>query len=378
MTEQDITRFSIKSLVLRNFRNYEHLKVSADQDFTIFIGKNGAGKTNILEAISLFIPGRGLRNAKLIDMLNLHTKAQKWELTAEIENQYGLVEIKTSKTNEDVKNRREVMVDQKRASVSELSKLISISWLTPQMLKLFTSAPDEHRRFLDSIANNFDKEYASTLYKYEHYVTERMAILKSGKYDPDWMKVVEDEITKAGVAIAYARVAMIDMINETMKCLDYPIPKALLSVDGYLENKAKDVPAVYLEEEFRGILAKNRDQDLEQKRTNAGIHRSNLLVYNLEKGIKADMCSTGEQKFLLISIFIAQILAQVKWKNKMPIVLLDDITEHLDAGRQRLLFDILKELKAQTWVTSANPDVKQYFDTNVSFFDVCANNVLAN
>jgi recombinational DNA repair ATPase RecF len=253
---------------------------------------------------------------------------------------------------------------------AELSKLLSISWITPQMDQLFISGASTRRKFLDRIVQNFEPSHAKHIMAYEHAMRERARLLKDKNYDINWISVLENNMAEVAIPISASRVQTVEYIEEIMGEIDHPFPKARMIVDGDIESKMHKVPAVQLEDEFRRALQKNRGLDSATGRTNVGIHKSDLLVYYKDKNLQADKCSTGEQKSLLLSIFLAEVFAQIKWRGQTPILLLDEVLAHLDENRRDILCQIIKDTKAQTWITGTESEVFVPIKNDSQFFKI--------
>lgn len=374
-----IVKSQLLNLKLSHFRNYQSLEIEPKKNIISIIGHNGAGKTNILEAISLLQPGKGLRGSKLQD-IDMRSHEQNtlspWLIDCKLEGHQGVSQITTGHIHSENMNKRFVELDAARnCQQSELSKIVNISWLTPQMDQMFISGTSVRRALLDRIVSHFEPEYNKILINYEHQLKERLNILQQNYYDNDWVKIIENSIAENAIIIAESRVKVLHYLQEAMLSLPDTFYKATLAIEGFIENNINQMPAIALEQEFCEKLKQNRDIDRVMKRTNAGIHRSDLLVYSQCKGIKAEMCSTGEQKLLLVSLFLSEIIAQVKWKQQLPVVLLDDIAAHLDERKKKMILDMVIELGAQVWITTTDFDVYNYIGSESDLIKVENNKI---
>lgn len=359
MNISEITKLIIHKLELQNFRNYNSLSFEPSAGATLIYGPNGIGKTNILEAISLLVPGRGLRNAKLVEMAN-NEHPSSWKISANISGQFGKSEI-------DIQH----MIDPKTGSSkkvmlldgvplktqNKISQEVSVVWLTPQMDQIFLEGSSDRRKFFDNIVSSFSPDHSNALTKHEYFTRERLSILKRGNYDNKWLSIIERKMAEYSVIIAEARQKFCEYMNNIIADMEYDFPKALLSFEGEIEKKLAHMSALKLEDEICDLLKHNRNIDSLSGRTNAGIHRSDLLVYYRANNVNAKYCSTGEQKSLLISIFLGEVLAHIKWYNRVPILLLDDIMSHLDQSKREAIFDIISKLGAQTIITAVDADL---------------------
>lgn len=329
-----------------------------ESKFTIITGNNGIGKTNMLEALSLFCPGRGLRNTKLEEMLNLNfSSTNPWKISGTV---YGLdgesiVSTQFSSSSQE-KKRRITINDIEIKKQHELARACSISWVVPQMDGVFIQGSSSRRKLLDKLCSNFNETYSDILNKYEYFIKERLSILKQDNPDNDWLNVIERKISELAVIIASIRIETCSTIQNILDKLDYNLPKIRISVQGDLEKQIFSTPSLQLEQDFCNILNKNREIDSFSKRTNVGVHKSDLLVFNAFKNINAEMCSTGEQKLLLLAIFLAEVLAFIEVKGIIPILLLDDIMSYLDKERRYMLYEIMRDLGAQVWMTGTDEE----------------------
>jgi len=368
MRYSNIVKSQITRLILKNFRNYEYLDFSPRSNFIAITGSNGIGKTNILEAVSLLSPGKGLRGASLSEM-TMFEKCDGWEVVAEIDGAKGLSEIVTGYSPSQDSMKRRITIDNHNSNQLELSKLFSISWLIPQMCHIFTDSSSSRRKMLDRMVSNFDLDHNKNLHSYEYYAKERSNLLKAGRYDEDWIDVIEKNMAKVAVMIATSRVEFTEIIHKSMGATKYNMPKFTLQLKGEMEECVYKLPSIQIESSFCNVLKNNRVLDCLSKRTNAGIHRSDLLVYD-EDGVRADMCSTGEQKFLLMSVFLTEIIAQIKYRNRLPIILLDDVSAHLDNNFQEKFFEIVSDIQAQVWVTSISLERFTFLRDKSEFFEI--------
>ena len=360
------------------------------------IGQNGSGKTNILEAISFLTPGRGLRSAKLADIkrilppeeeiLNLNSG---WSVAAEIlkNNEEYLIGTGTQKSfredaeDEEIKNfeRRIVKINQqKMTQQSELGKYVSAIWVTPQMDRLFLGGTQPRRSFLDRLVYAFDLEHAKRTANFEHLYRQWFQILKAGHADEHWLQSVETDMATLGVAIAAARRELIARLNTFITHEpDDVFPDVRLELDGTIEKMLDTLPAVKVEQFYIEQLAKQRRNVLYNDYVD-GVSRTDFKVYFKKKNMPAELCSTGEQKALLVSIILAQTKCQILDKGFAPVLLLDEVTTHLDDKKRDALLSKIANLHLQAWITSTEP---QNFDTikNISqFFEVSNNHVVKN
>lgn len=368
---------AINKLVLKNFRNHNQLNWNLTKDPIVIIGKNGAGKTNILEAVSLLAPGKGLRNAKLneLDQHNIDNtgEVKTWFVESVVTSSFGITEISTHRLLSDLDNGNKRIIkinDKPLKQQSELNKILNIIWLIPQMDYLFLAGGSARRKFYDRLVFNFFPDHAQYLNNYENAMRERARLLKENICDNYWLNALERTMAETGVAIASARVQVLEYLRNYITKLNSCFPKALLNISGTLETGITKTAATALEEEFRIELNNTRKLDAASGRTNTGIHRSDLLVYHETKNIEASSCSTGEQKALLISIILALVKAKIELFASVPILLLDEIVAHLDDIRKEALFVELLDLKTQVWMTSTTANIFSSLKNKAQFIEL--------
>ena len=339
----------LHSLILENYRNFQNFEVKTDNTPIILIGENGSGKTNILEAISLFYPGRGIRSAKLSDICK--DSENYCSIKALLQSKLGIAEFSTSFKHGS--NRRIAEYNNTKIANNELSKFTSMVWLTPQMDGIFTSSSSERRKFFDRIVYNFDSGHAGLINKYEHYMYERNKILAKDIIDDNWLKIIEEKMANTSSQIATNRLKTLKFMQQAIDDLESEFPKAELSIDGIIEQKIlngeKQVTDFIIIE-----LYKTRSKDQLLRRTSFGVHKSDVIIKHKKKNILAKFCSTGEQKAILIAVILAEMNYTIKLTKVAPILLLDEIFVHLDDKRRQYLIEFFNDLNLQLWVTATN------------------------
>lgn len=363
-------RIHVQTLSLSNFRNYSYARMQVDAGPVVILGANGAGKTNILEAISLLTPGRGLRRSKIPDMDNVNNNAP-WAISAEISGITSEAHIGTGRDNEKEPgtDKRIVKIDGKIARTqTELGKIFSVLWLTPQMDNLFIEGNSERRKFIDRLVFSFDSDHATRINAYEQVMRERNRLLQMERSDPHWLGALEQKMAEHGIAITVARNNTIEHLNNAMLLAGHGFPKAHITLLGAIEDILAQGSALAAEEHFRELLRNSRKQDASIGRCLSGVHRTQIEVLHTAKNMPAELCSTGEQKALLISVILAQARAGSLWHGSIPALLLDEVATHLDITRRNALFAELADIGAQSWLTGTDRNV---FDgVDAQFFTV--------
>jgi DNA replication and repair protein RecF len=364
----------ISKLTLTNFRNYAALSINLSPGAVVLSGDNGAGKTNLLEAISLLTPGRGLRRAPYADVAREGGDGG-FALHARIEGPEGQVEIGTGLAGGDSAGEggRRVRINGAAArSAEDMLEWLRVVWLTPAMDGLFPGPAADRRRFLDRLVLAIDPGHGQRALDYEKAMRGRNRLLTEGSRDGAWFEAIETQMAETGVAIAAARAELVRLLAAMIERLPSsgPFPQADISLSGDLEGALGSAPAVDVEERFRAALAEGRDRDRAAGRTLEGPHRSDLVVTHRPKAMSAELCSTGEQKALLVGIVLSHARLTGEMSGMTPILLLDEIAAHLDAGRRAALFSILEELNCQAFMTGTDAALFSSLEGRAQFLTV--------
>ena len=337
----------VRRLALSDFRNYREARLEADDRLVVLTGPNGAGKTNLLEALSLLAPGRGLRRARPREMTRLG--AERWAVAARLDTAFGAVDIGAGLDGND---RRAVHID--GAARRGRDGGVAAVWLTPQMDRLFLDGAGARRRFLDRLVLAVDPAHAGRVQAYETAMRQRLALLRSGTSDGDWLAALERSMAERGIAVAASRRDLVERLRAALASTGGgPFPRARIALSGAVDAWLEEGPALKAEDRLAAALAEGRSRDAVSGRTGAGPHRSDLAVSDAERGMPAADCSTGEQKALLIAL----VLASARLAPQPPLLLLDDVAAFLDEGRRLALFDEIGRLGCQAWLTGADPGV---------------------
>lgn len=361
----------LSRLRLSDFRNYAGLDLGIETQLVAFAGPNGAGKTNILEAISLLGPGRGIRRAQ-ISAMPRKSSTGGFAINAEGEGLLGAVMLATayqpSETGRICRIDREPV-----AGASRFLDHLAMLWLTPDQDGLFRGAAGDRRRFLDRLVLAIDAGHASRASAYELALRHRNRLLDDERADAHWLDAIEREIAELGTALAAARretVQRLDVLGRSEAASIAPFPFAILKLAGDVEERLDHHKAAEVEDWFRAALRDNRWRDRQAGRTLIGPQASDLVVTHGPKGEDAALCSTGEQKALLIGLVIAQARLIAQMRGAAPILLLDEIAAHLDEARRAALFGMLKTLGAQSFMTGTDADLFASLPSGASRYQV--------
>ena len=344
-----MTRTAILSVGISHFRSYRTAEVETRGQSVALHGPNGAGKTNILEAVSMLSPGRGLRRGKAED-ISRRPEALGWKISAEIQTAGLEHEIAT---RSEGGASRTVLIDGKPAPQVALGRLLRVLWLVPAMDRLWTEGAADRRRFLDRIAMSFEPSHADAVLAYEKAMRERNRLLKDQARDPAWYDALERQMAHHGAKIHASRQEALMLLVSAQEEAETAFPTADLSLthpDGAAD--APEDPDALL-----AAIAESRPKDLMAGRCLVGPHRADLDATYRVKGTAARDCSTGEQKALLISLILANARALARDMANPPILLLDEVAAHLDAGRRQALYQEIGALGCQAWMTGTGPEL---------------------
>lgn len=400
LSELPVEKSGVSRLTLTDFRNYQFLRINAQNSPIVISGENGSGKTNILEAISFLTPGRGLRGARLSDIKRMtpalvaeeysptEISNLSWAVSATICKGDDEIEIGTAveKSMREVDeqesrsfDRRIIKIDgNKVSSQAELGKYISAIWITPQMDRLFRGGSQPRRSFLDRLVYAFDLEHAKRTANFDHLYKEWFQLLKTGNNDNHWLQGLEENMAATGVAIAAARREQIAKLNSFIEQEpDDIFPNVILELDGTIERLLDKLPAVEAEDYYQNMLRNQRRNVLFNDNID-GVNRTDFKVYFKKKRMPAELCSTGEQKSLLISIILAQSKCQTLHQGFAPVLLLDEVTAHLDDLKREALLEKILDLRVQAWITTTDPQLFSSLRDEALFLTVKNNQVSAS
>jgi DNA replication and repair protein RecF len=354
--------FYLKKLNLKKFRNHFNLNLVLPNSSVLIYGENGCGKTNILEAISLLNPGKGLRKSKVEDYLFQNTllrdENQIWGVNADLFTPSGIVNIET----------RNIRVDYENSTQSALGKILKISWITPQMCILFQAGMSERRRFIDRLTSALDTLHLNRVFKYEKLLRERSNIILQFQNETLWLDTIEKQISELAVSIVATRLNLIHELNDLYEdelksnSLIQDFPPAKIELKGKIEDLLSTNSALNVEDYIQLMLKKLR---ISRDISFDGPHTSKIQITNRKNNKKVEISSTGEQKLILISIILSHArMLNIKF-NMAPILLLDDIVEHLDEKHRYALFLEISKHYAQSWFTSTSKEAFEDFPKNI-------------
>ena len=322
---------ALDRITLTRFRNHDASRLDDSAKLNLLVGENGAGKTNVLEALSLLAPGRGLRRAPLVEMAEAGAVGG-FAVSAELGRDGEPVRLGTG-TSPERPGRRIVQINGAEASAVALGEWLAVGWLTPAMDGLFADSAGARRRYMDRLALALDPAHAAVASRYEAALRERNRLLGAeAEPDPAWLDAIEAQLGEAGAALAQGRAALAARLSETLALLPQgPFARPSLA---YAPGGPTDAA------ELTDELARQRRRDRAARRTLSGPHRDELAVAMAGSGMPAASCSTGEQKAMLIAITLAH--AELAAAGRPGVLLLDEVAAHLDPVRREALFERLR------------------------------------
>ncbi|EJF80260.1 DNA replication and repair protein RecF [Bartonella sp. DB5-6] len=366
-----VHKVAVRQLNLWRYRNYPSFNIRFSGQNVVFTGHNGAGKTNLLEALSFLSPGRGLRRASYSDVSFADGGGEGFVVFARLECAlYGEVNIGTALEIGD--NSRKVHINGVNETSDCLTDYGHISILTPSMDRLFTGSTLERRRFLDHMVLAIDPLHSRRIADYDRAMRARNRLFSDGNNDCSWFDALEKQMAELATAIAAARIDVIRLLNDMFSQTPFqiPFPRVFLQIDGFLETALSKISAIEVEEQFYDRLQHNRAIDRAAGRTLEGPHRTDLQVFYADKNMAAGSCSTGEQKALLTSLVLCHARLTGMMSYKAPILLLDEMVAHLDSYRRAALFDVLDDLGGQTFMTGTDHILFDALKGRAEFFEI--------
>jgi DNA replication and repair protein RecF len=357
VSEATAAPFRLTRLDLTEFRNYAALSWRPAARITVISGPNGSGKTNLLEAISLLGPGRGLRQARVAEFPRLRPGGEtSWAVAARVRTpeQAEPLLVGTGSAPEGG-DRRVVRLDGAPASQAELASHSAISWITPQMDRLFGEAPSGRRRFLDRLVWALDPAHAREVAAHDAAMSRRRRLLTEGRADPAWLAGLEDGMARHAVAATAGRRALVGRLNTLLaEGAVAPFPAARLSLICPIGDRLAEAPALAVEDWLRDALAAARSADAASGSASFGAHRADFGLADLATGRPAGLASTGQQKALLLGVVLGHALVIAEARGFAPWLLLDEPLVHLDEAHRTALLQALLRLPAQAFLTGVD------------------------
>ena len=355
----------LSRLKLDHFRNYQQADLTIHAGQLVILGDNGAGKTNLLEAVSLLAPGRGMRRSRTEHLAyrasgfeiacgiadNDDADRLDWAVAATLENEDGTVQIGTGVPPLAKQGNRIMRLEGVTVSQADLGSRLAVSWLTPQMDGIFLDSPAARRRFIDRLVIAFDPAHIGRMSRYEKALRQRAHLLTEQRGDDSWFSALESILAETAVAVTAARQSLIKALNQEAACGWFGFPGVELLLGGDTENWLSDMPALAVEDQ---LMLAARTARLNGDLAMPGPHASEFQALHLASQVPANRASTGQQKAMLIAVILAHARLQDRRLGRVPVMLFDDVAAHLDAKRRSALFDAVQSLGGQCWYSGTD------------------------
>ena len=359
-----------KDINFNNYRNFSNFNFNFESGCNIILGKNGSGKTNVLEGLSLFEKGRGFRKEKIINLINIQNKKNEFIIKSIVNT--DKLDINAKVYSSEKKSKKLSINDSTNIdSIKNFESLFSIIYFLPEMERLFLSSPSIRRNFLDRLIFTYDKNYHLVINQYKKNINERQYLLKKDSYDESWINKLENNIVNRGINIYQKRLFQIKILNENLKIFskkNHFFYNYLFKLsDQLLEKNIRilDDSAIYISE-----LRNNRLKDIFSGGCTVGPHRSDLIGFNKKNDFNLSQLSTGQQKTIVLLLIIFQSKYLITNLNLKPVILLDEVCSHLDYSNRELLLHLSNDLKVQTFMTGAEEKFFSFLSTKANYCNI--------
>ena len=355
-----------KNIKLKNFRNFDEFEVDFSKKCNVFLGNNGCGKTNLLEAISLFAKGRGIRKDKIIHFINRNQNSfSNTSIFSENNIDYEFKVFSELKNNKFQK-KNFLNDDNSNETNQKIQSLLTFLIYLPENERLFISSPTTRRNLFDHFIFSFDKSYNTIMNFYKKNIFERNIILNNKYTNQTWLEKIEENIATSGLQIYEKRQKQLNIFEKNLqninKHFSFPFKVNIEIKDSFFDQTLNI-------EKYMIDLKKNREIDRIIGGTKKGPNKSDF-VFIINNNYPASQLSTGQQKTLILLLYLSQCHFLINGENKRPILLLDEINSHLDVLNIQLLQLIVNEFNIQVFMTGTNKDLFSFLSTNTNFYNI--------
>ncbi len=351
---------------LKNYRNFINYQAEFSSTCNVFYGKNGSGKTNILEGISLFGQGKGIRKDNILNLIKINQKQFSNLGIFEENNNINEIKVFSEKINDQFKKKISLNNDSAKESIKHLYSLYSFVYFLPEMERLFLLSPSYRRNFIDNFIFSKNNKYHLTINKYKKLIYERSKLLNYQSYDEVWLKKIEEQISIIGIEIYQARNMQLEKLEEQLLSLNQkkklPFDLSIKLIDNFYSNKLDN-------ETYLNSLQSSRDVDKIIGGAKEGPHKSDFSFF-VKNNYPASQLSTGQQKTIILLLILAQCHYLVNECNLSPILLMDEICSHLDENNREILMQLTQDFEIQIFMTGTDKNLFSFLSTNTTFCNI--------
>lgn len=361
----------IEKVTLTNFRSHKNTNLSTEESNVVLFGENGSGKTNILEAISLFAPGRGLRGATNQDLVNVDKTINSFEIKILLKYKTGSVTLYKKFLNSE-KKENYYLADGEKITSNELLDYLRIIWITPVMEKIMLQSNTEKRKFFDRLIFNIKKKHLRSLRQLDKLFKERIALIQNHSSSEEWISIVEDKIANLSFELLETRKNVLSLINNELGKIVEPFSSCDIEfIYNYEAANYKDSGKKFISE-YKDQLKQSRSIDAEINKTSINVNKVRVSVWkNKERKLESKDCSTGEQKSMLIAIILSVAKLIKEYDSlRAPIILIDEAMAHLDKFHKNQLLLELENINSQAWFTGVSKELFSNINDQTVFFEI--------
>lgn len=349
----------IKSLKLKNYRNYELLNLTFDPKTNILYGDNAQGKTNILEALYLSGTTKSHRGTKDRDLIQFGREESHLETVVEKNGVLFQIDMHLKKNSPKGIAINKIPI--RRAG--ELFGIVHFVFFSPEDLNIIKEGPAGRRRFIDLELSQLDKVYLSNLSNYNRIINQRNSLLKEIVYQKDLIDTLDIwdmQLAEYGTKIIERRKKFIDEVNRIIGGIHEKLTGGRENIELSYESSAGELS-------MEKMLRKNRERDIRFKSTSAGPHRDDLCFRVGDLDIRK-FGSQGQQRTAALSLKLSEIELVKMLIHDTPILLLDDVLSELDKNRQNYLLDSIHDIQTVITCTGLDEFVNHRFSINKIFY----------
>ena len=356
---------SFNNINLINFRNFENYSLNFSNKCNILYGKNGSGKTNILESISLFARGRGIRKDKFSNIIKKN--CEKFIIKSDFKSEniiYNLI-AETENINNRFKKKISVNNDKSLESLDLIYDKTPFLYFMPETERLFQSSPSIRRSLIDQFIYTSQNKYNKLVNRYNKFIQERSKILINN-HDESWLNQLEKSISKDALQIyslrEYQIKVLINNLNIYLKDFDLPFSIKATLIDKFYNSNLNNI-------DYEEKLKNSRKIDILIGGCSIGPHKSDYMFYVNDNTFVSQL-STGQQKTIILLMYLSQCKYLSEVKFKQPILLLDEVCSHLDDVNRHVLLTLIDTFKLQIFMTGTTENLFSFLSTNANFCNI--------